>query len=187
MPIDLGGPGSVQAARAERARRRSIFSKTIHSAGRFVATPFVWMGPQRMVRSASFIGDLTGAIRIRSWRDPRFKTGEDGGFDLDATAFSCGLSVMELEARLTQRQRETARVAYATFALTALFLVAWIWRALSSPWTATRIASALEFLPFCALFVLLAFYNSLVNFQIRIRRAASWREYLTTDQPFWPR
>jgi hypothetical protein len=58
---------------------------------------------------------------------------------------------------------------------------------LSSPWTATRIESALEFLPFYALFFVLAFYNALLNFQIRIRRAAGWRECLTTDQPFWPR
>jgi hypothetical protein len=45
---------------------------------------------------------------------------------------------------------------------------------------------ALEFLPFCALFYLLAFYNALLNFQMRIGRAASWREYLATSEPFWP-
>jgi hypothetical protein len=66
-------------------------------------------------------------------------------------------------------------------------LMAWVREALSSPWTAARIALALEFLPFCALFFLLAFYHALLNFQIRIGRAASWREYLATSEPFWPR
>jgi hypothetical protein len=187
MPIHLGGPGSVQASPAEPPLRRSKFGNTIRGIGRLVATPFVWMGPQRIVQSASFIGDLTAAIRTRHRRDSRFKTEGDGGFDLHATAFSYGLTVIELEARLARRRLQTARIAYTTLALASVFLVAWIWRALSSPLTGTRIGSALEFLPFCALFFLLAFYNALLNFQIRIRRAAAWREYLTTDQPFWPR
>jgi hypothetical protein len=177
----------VKAGPAATLGRRSIFGKTIRGAGRLAATPFLWIGPQRIVRSASLIGELAGAIRTGSRRDPRFKTEEDGEFDQAATAFSYGMSVMELEVRLARRRRQTARIAYVTFALALLFLVAWIWRALSSPWTVTRIGSALEFLPFCVLFFLLAFYNALLNFQIRIRRAASWREYLTTDQPFWPR
>jgi len=65
--------------------------------------------------------------------------------------------------------------------------MAWVCEALSSPWTAARIALALEFFPFCALFFLLAFYHALLNFQIRIGCAASWREYLATSAPFWPR
>jgi len=56
-----------------------------------------------------------------------------------------------------------------------------------SPWTAMRVVLAVEFLPFCALFFLLAFYNALLNFQIRIGRTASWREYLSTKEPFLPR
>jgi hypothetical protein len=49
-----------------------------------------------------------------------------------------------------------------------------------------RITSALYFLPFCALFFLIAFHNALLNFQIRIGRLASWREYLATTEKFWP-
>jgi len=75
----------------------------------------------------------------------------------------------------------------ATFALGSIFLTAWICEALVSPWTAMRVVLALEFLPFCALFFLLAFYNALLNFQIRVGHSAGWREYLSTDKSFWPR
>jgi hypothetical protein len=46
---------------------------------------------------------------------------------------------------------------------------------------------AFDFLPLCLLFVLLAFYQALVNFQIRVGRTAGWREFLTTENGFWPR
>jgi len=132
------------------------------------------------------IRDLSATVR-GSRRDRRFRTSGDGGFDLDSTAFLYGISVPELERRLKVRRRQTALIAYATFALACIFLIAWVCEALSSLWTAARIALALKFLPFCALFFLLAFYHALLNFQIRIGRAASWREYLATSEPFWPR
>jgi hypothetical protein len=50
-----------------------------------------------------------------------------------------------------------------------------------------RVVLALELHPFCALSLLVAFYNALLNFQIRTGRMASWREYLATREPFWPR
>jgi hypothetical protein len=66
-------------------------------------------------------------------------------------------------------------------------LLAWLRAALMSPWTSARVVLALDFLPFCVLFLLIAFYNALINFQIRMRRVVGWREYLTTNDAFWPR
>ena len=151
------------------------------------AGPVDWAGRRGISRGASFIRHLSVTFRSGSRRDRRFRTSEDGGFDLKATAFLYSISVSELERRLKVRRRQTALIAYATFALACIFLTAWVCEALSSPWTAGRIVLALEFLPFCALFFLLAFYNALLNFQIRIGRAASWREYLATSEPFCPR
>ena len=54
-------------------------------------------------------------------------------------------------------------------------------------WTISRMVLSVEFLPFCVLFFLVAFYNALLNFQIRTRRQATWREYLLTSESFWPR
>jgi len=114
-------------------------------------------------RSGSFIRDLSISLRSGPQRDPRFRTSEDRGFDLQATAFLQGISVFELERRLRGRRRQTARIAYATFALGCIFLMAWVCEALSSPWKVGRVIMALEFLPFCALFYLLALYNTLLT------------------------
>jgi hypothetical protein len=157
------------------------------SIGWLSAGPIDWVGLRGISRGASFIRDLCVTLRIGARRDPRFRASEDGGYDLEATAFLHGISLLELERRLKVQRRQTARIAYVTFALGCIFLTAWMCEALLSPWTAMRVVLALEFLPFYALFFLLAFYNALLNFQIRIGRTASWREYLATDEPFWPR
>jgi hypothetical protein len=151
------------------------------------AGPVDWVGLRGISRGASFIRDLSVTLRSASHRNRRFRTSDDGGVDFEATGFLQGTSVSQVERRLRVRRRQTARIAYATFALGCIFSAAWAYEALSSPWTAERIALALEFLPFCALFFLMVFYNALLNFQIRICRTASWREYLVTREPFWPR
>jgi hypothetical protein len=167
--------------------RRSFFGRIFHGAGWLVAAPFVWTGAHRIKRGWSLIGDLWGALRAGPPRDNRFMTADRGGaFDIAATAVSYGVPVDQLEAWLAARRRQTARIAYAAFALAWLFLLGWIWHALASPWMATRFTSALYFLPFCALFFLVAFYNALLNYQIRSGRLANWRDYLATPGGFWP-
>jgi hypothetical protein len=187
MPIQAENPGSINAPGSERQKRRSLLGRAFRGIGWLSSGPVDWAGLRGISRSASLIRNLSATLRTGSRRDLRFRTGGDGGFDLNSTAFLYGISVPELERHLKARRRQTALIAYATFALACFFLTAWVCEALSSPWTATRIALALEFLPFCALFFLLAFYHALLNFQIRIGRTASWREYLATSAPFWPR
>ena len=184
MAIPIQNPGP-NPPRPVPAKRRSVFVNALRGVGGMASGPVDWMGVQRIRRSASLIGDLWAMVRRGPRRDERFKT-EEGRFDLTATAFSYGLSVEELEARLALRRRQTARIAYATAVLGCLFLLAWLWRALSSPWAEVRLSSAASFLPFCVLFLLVAFYNALLNFQLRIGRVAGWREYLMTNERFWP-
>ena len=155
--------------------------------GWLVAVPVDWAGTKSVSRAASLIGGLAGAIRIRPLRDPRFKVGDAGGFDLMATAFSCGMTVRQLEARLATRRKETALIAYAMLALAGLLLLAWGRAALSTRWTISRMVLGVEFLPFCVLSFFVAFYNALLNFQIRTRRLATWRAYILTSESFWPR
>ena len=187
MPIPLVTPKLSEPPSPERPRRRSLFRRGLRGIGWLAAGPIEWAGPGRVRRGAVFIADMVRLLRADPCQDRRFKTEEDGAFDLRATAFSYGLSAPELARRLAARRRQTARLAYATFVLACLFLAAWLWQALSAPLTAMRLATAIEFLPFCALFFLVAFYNALLNFQIRIGRMATWREYLSTPLPFLPR
>jgi hypothetical protein len=187
MPFEPEGPGPRMGAGSKSEKRRSLLGRVFRGIRWLTAGPVDWVGLRGISRGASFVRDLSVTLRAGAQRDPRVRASKDGGYDLEATAFFHGISLFELEAQLKVRRRQTARIAYATFALGCIFLTAWIWEALSSPWTAMRVVLALEFLPFCALFFLLAFYNALLNFQIRIVRTASWREYLATDKPFWPR
>jgi hypothetical protein len=189
----MGNPLGDPSAPADRPlppapprKTRSILGNVFHGAGWMATGPVDWLGTRRIVRSASFIGALWSLLRSGPRRDARLKTEPGRGFDLQATAFSYGISVKELAARFDARRRQTARLAYATFAMAWLFLLAWIWQALLSPWTATRVSSMVYFLPFCALFFLVAFYNALLNYQMRTGRLATWREYLSTSDRFWP-
>ena|SRR5271165_802311 len=149
--------------------------------------PVDWAGKKSILRGAWLIRGFGAVIRSGSQNDPHFKLGPAGVFDLRATAFSYGISVTQLERRLAGRRKQTSLIAYATYALACLFFLAWLRAALSSPWTAARIALALYFLPFCLVCFLIGFHQALLNFQIRVRRAAGWRDYLFTNDGFWPR
>jgi hypothetical protein len=132
------------------------------------------------------IGRLMDSVkRGRRRADGRFRFHEDGGFDLAASAFLHGISVHELERRLEEKRRQTARIAYVCFALGWVSFGAWIWRAATMPWTVGHVLPALEFAPFCLIFFLAAFQSALRNYQIRRRRAADCWEYLKAED-FWP-
>jgi hypothetical protein len=186
VAISLGNPRSSEQPPEDRRQRRSFFGKVFRGTGWLAAGGVDWAGARRIRRGWSFIADLVSILRKGPTRDTRFKTEDSGVFDVRATAFSYGMSVPELEARLRSRRLQTARIAYATFALGWLFLFGWIWHAAASPLTTMRVTSALYFLPFGTLFFLIALYNALLNFQIRTGRLASWREYLATAETFWP-
>jgi hypothetical protein len=186
MTVSLGNAHSSEPPPADRKQRRSFFGKIFRGTGWLAAGPVDWAGTRRIRRGWSFIGDLVHILRLGPSPDNRFKTEDRGVFDMRATAFSYGMSVPELKARLRSRRLQTARIAYAASALAWLFMCGWIWHALASPLTAMRVTSALYFLPFCALFFLIAFHNALLNFQIRTGRLANWREYLATTEKFWP-
>jgi hypothetical protein len=186
MPISLRNQRASEPRAESQKKRRSFIGKIFHGTGWLAAGPVDWAGTRRIGRGMSFIGDLVSILRRGPSRDTRFKTGDSGVFNVPATAFDYGMPVPELEACLRSRRLQTARIAYATFILAWLFLCGWIWHALTLPLTAMRMTSALYFLPFCGLFFLIALYNALLNFQIRTRRLASWREYLATTEKFWP-
>ena len=168
-------------------KKRGIIRRAYRGAKWLAASPVPWMGVKSIRQGASFISDLSARTRAQSVRDSRFKTEDEGDFDLRATAFSMGMTVGQLERRLADRRRQTAMMAYLLGVLGLVAFAAWLLKVISTPMVTGRLVLAIDFLPLCALFVLLAFYQALVNYQIRTGRAASWREYLSTDRDFWPR
>ena len=188
-PSQDAGKDSPSIAGTSRASsaKAGLFRRAYRGARWLSGALMDWFGATHLRRGAVAIGMLAGRLRAPPARDRRFKTESSGGFDMRATAFSYGLSVVELEARFALRRRQTAWLTYGTFALSVGFLLAWIRQALHVELTASRLTLALHFLPFCVLFFLIAFYYALLNFKIRTRRTAGWREYLTTEEAFLPR
>jgi hypothetical protein len=188
MAIDLKTPSSSPTSdgNSPPLRKRSILGRVRRGARWLGRRPAEAVGLSEIRENAGLIAMLFRMLKAVPHKDRRLHLDEDRKLDLRATAFSCGVPERELAAQLAQRQRQTAVAAYVAFSLGWLFVLTWLWRVLTSPWTAFRIVSAIEFLPFCGIFFLLAFYNALQNFQLRTRRMASWHEYLATDEEFWP-
>jgi hypothetical protein len=172
---------------SSRIKKPSFIGRMMRRVGWLAGGPADWFGRRSVRSGAGLIGKLWHQTRAAPKRDSRFKVDDSGGFDLKATAFSYGISTEVLERRLEQRQRMTFMVSYGALVIAVLSVIFWIHSAINEPYALARVMMAWEFLPFLSLFLLVAFYNALLNFQIRVRRSASWREFLSTDEGFLPR
>ncbi len=173
------GPGP----KASDSMLRRTWRRTKFIAG----GPIANIGLEEISSGGRLIGQLTKQVRQGSVSDGRLKADEHGGIDIRATAFSYSISVDELLERMHQRRRQTARTAYALFCLGGCFLVVWLWQAMHMPRSGARVISAVEFLPFCVLFLLVATRSAHSNWQLRTRRLGSLGDYLHTSDPFLPR
>jgi hypothetical protein len=165
----------------------SFFGNLWRGTKWFAASPFEAFPKKEILENGKLIAFLAAAGKAGARGNGRFRVNADRSFDLAATAFLHGILVPELEAVLRGRQKATARAAYLAFALGWAFFLAWLLRAALVPWTADSVVQALEFLPFCLFFFLIAFKSALENYQIRTRRLATPMEYLQTEGTFWPR
>jgi len=179
--------GGEAAAGATAAGRRSRFRRVLGSVGWLFQSPAEWLGWRSISEGAGAVQRLYRGTNTGQKRDRRFKTQENYSFDLVGTALAYGISIEELERRLAVRRRQTALLSYALFLMACAFVLAWVWVALRTISSGGRFVLLLQFLPFCALFYLMSFYQALLNFQIRTGRAANWRQYLTTETGFLPR
>ncbi len=166
---------------------RSRLRKVMGSIGWLFGGGREWAGVAPIRRGFSLIGELARGARDPSPPRERVHLNEDRSLDLQATAFSLGITVPALRARLEARRRETARLAYFLFGLGVLGLGWWLRSAPAAPLTGSRILLVIDFLPFCVLFFLLGFYQALLNYQIRSGRRVGWREYLMAEDGILPR
>ena len=180
-------PGHTESGLAEPPRRRAGVRKVVGGIGWLFGGPRDWAGVGSIRRGFSLIGDLARDAQHEPSPRRREFVREDRTLDLEATAFSHGISVAALRARLEVRRRETARLAYVMFGLGVLGLAFWLHAALRAPLASARLMLAVDFLPFCALFFLCAFHQALLNYQIRSGRRVGWRAYLMTEDGILPR
>ena len=182
MTIDLG-PG-LRPGTGEPRRRLS----------------WLLAGPRWALRrsgEAAGVGEIRGGARLIRHLAVNLRRGgpaapapvadEDGRLDVAATAFVMGVPEAELRRLFAIRRRQSARVAWGSFAAGWGFLGLWCWQALGTPWSHERIWAAIQFLPFCAAFFVLSFRSAWQNWQLRTGRLGSAGDYLRTTEPFWPR
>lgn len=179
-------PGGKREQGSRSAKRTSAIGKAWIGVRWIAGSPLRTLPREEIASSARLIGSLVDRLRRGFRPDTRFRVGDDRGFDLEATAFSHGISVEQLEGWLASRRRETARMAYLSFGLGWLFFFGWVYRAATMKWTLGHMLPAVEFAPFCMVFFLMAFRSALANYQIRMQRLASAKEYLFTAESFWP-
>jgi hypothetical protein len=150
-----------------------------------LAGPFNAFGTKQIVKNAAVIESLAERIKAGRPADDRVRVNDDRRLDLVATALRAGVRVEAIQARLANRRRETARAVWCYLAGCVGSLAVWFVEALSTPSDA-RLAYVAGLLLVCAAFTLSAFYNALVNWQIRTLRLGTTREFLSTDESWWP-
>jgi hypothetical protein len=166
--------------------KQALLRRAWRSAAWIVSAPLRVFPREEIAKSASAIATVVGVLKRGPRPGPTVTVIDDRTFDLEATAFRQGLSVSQLEALLRRRRRASARFAYLAFGMGWLCFGAWLYRLTHGEWSAGFLVTAVEFVPFCLVFFLLAFKSGLENYQLRTRRRASVMEYLRTSESFWP-
>lgn len=162
-------------------RRHSLWG----TLGVVLRGPVDAFNPQQVVEGAQTIGRLVDVIKAGPQADPRIRLTDDRSLDLAATAFLVGASQAEIQRQLWNRRRQSTITTYCYLAGGAGFLVLWTFEALLQPSYAS-LPYILGLTGLCGIFFLSAFYNALINWQARTLRLGSAREFLTTDDSWWP-
>ena len=162
-------------------RRRGLWG----TLGFVLRGPVDAFNPKQVTEGAQTIGRLVDVIKAGPQADPRIRVVDDRTLDLTATAFLAGASQAEVERQLWNRRRQTVVSTYCYLAGGIGFLALWTFEALLEP-TYAGLPYILGLIGLCGVFFLSAFYNALVNWQARTLRLGTAREFLATDDSWWP-
>lgn len=165
------------------ARRRSLAWRAL---GLALTAPVACFGARHIAQNASYIGRLWSAIRAGPQGDRRILHDEQRYLNLEAMASMGQLDVLEIERQLANRRRQTKRAVFLHLTAGSGFLGAWLVKALTTPAAYVSLPYVLGLLLFCGLFFLMAFYNALVNWQIRTGRLGTASEFLHAEETWWP-
>jgi len=153
--------------------------------GSVLRGPVDAFNPQQVVEGAQTIGRLVDVIKAGPQADSRIRVADDRALDLAATAFLADTSQAEIQRQLWNRRRQSAISSYCYLAGGGGFLVLWTFETLLQPAYAS-LPYILGLIGLCGVFFLSAFYNALINWQVRTLRLGTAREYLATDDSWWP-
>ena len=154
---------------------------------RFVmAAPAACFGAKQIRENAAYINDLAQAIRTGPGADMGVRLHGDRTLDVLSMAWNAQVPIAEVERQLANRRRQTARSTLCYLAGAVLFLVVGFYHAAAALPASPSLLYVVGMGAICSCFFLLAFYNALVNWQIRTRRLGTAREFLHADESWWP-
>ena len=166
---------------APAGKRRGLWG----ALGTLLRGPVDAFNPRQVAEGAQTIRRLAATVRSGPPPDPRIRVSEDRSLDVVATAFLGGMSEIEVRHQLANRRKQSAVATYCYLAGGMGFLLAWLYEALLTTRYA-NLAYVLGLIGVCGVFFLLAFYNALVNWQARTLRLGTAREFLSTEDSWWP-
>ena len=162
-------------------RRRGLWS----TLGYLLGGPVAAFGTKNVMEGAHTIGNLVDLIKVGQGPDRRVRVDETGTLDLQAMAFLAGTSEAGVEAMLAKRRRQTARATWCYLAGGCGFLLFWFYEAFVSPVYAS-LPYVLGLVALCGTFFLSAFHNALVNWQVRTHQLGTARQFLNSEETWWP-
>jgi len=167
---------------------RPGFFRRMSDAGRVIfGTPRQAIGWESIEQNARLIDSLWQAVNRKSRNLSEVRFHQGGRIDVLGTAALHRVPPGAVLALLAIRQRDTYRRAYGAGLLVCFLMTAWIIEMVAFTWTGSRWLAAVEFLPFWSLLTLVAFRNAWLNWQLRERRIASWRNFLDESDTLFPR
>ena len=166
---------------APAGKRRGLW----RTLGTLLRGPVDAFNPRQVVEAAQTIRRLAAMVRSGPAPDPRIRVAKDHRLDLAAIAFLGGISEIEIRRQLANRRKQSAMATYCYLVGGAGFLLAWLHEALLTPHYAS-LAYVLGLIGVSGVFFLSAFYNALVNWQARTLRLGTAREFLSTEDSWWP-
>lgn len=162
-------------------RRRGLW----RALGFLVGGPIAAFGVGNVVEGARTIESLAGRIKAENNRPSSVRLDDAGFFDLPETAARTNTDVYYLQVLLRYRRAQTARATKTYLIGGSGFLAFWVYSGLIAPGGAST-AYILALIALAALFFIGAFYNALINWQVRTNRLGSFQEFLATSETWWP-
>lgn len=162
-------------------RRRGLWP----ALGFLVSGPIATFGVRNVVDGARTIEILAGQIKAENNRPSSVRLDDAGFFDLAGTAARTNTDVHQLEVLLRYRRMQTARATKTYLIGGSGFLLFWVYAGLIAPGGAS-LGYILALIALATLFFIAAFYNALVNWQVRTHRLGSLQEFIATSETWWP-
>ena len=151
-----------------------------------LGAPIACFGYRQIADNAELIGGLARTIRAGPGADPRVHLGSDRTLDVAAMAWEAQVPQAEIERQLGNRRRQTARSTLCYLAGATVFMVLGFYHAATTLPASPSLSYVAAMTAICCCFLALAFYNALVNWQVRTRRLGTAREFLHAEESWWP-